>query len=91
MPKPSSPAELVAELHRRQNEMSAGGSVEKPGEVLEARDAVAQLVAGSAALDGGRVSWQTVGVYRVDVEAGLIHEVWLVPLDGEPFDRIWSA
>lgn len=138
MSKQSSPAELVAELHRRQNEMYAGGSVEsvaellaedivwhvpgnspvagdhrgvaevaayferrrrlasatmqmKPGEVLEAGDAVAQFVAGSAVLDGGWVSWQTVGVYRVDVEAGLIHEAWLVPLDGELFDRIWSA
>lgn len=135
---PPSAAGLVAELHRRQNEMYSGGSVEgvaelladdivwhvpgnnpiagnhrgvaavtayfeqrrrlagatmrmKPGELLEAGEGVAQFVAGSAVLDGQRVSWQTVGVYRVDVKRRLIREAWLVPLDSELFDRIWGA
>ena len=134
----SSAVDLVAELHRRQNEMYSGGSVDavaellaadivwhvpgtspiagdhrgvkeviayferrrqlanetmqmEPGEVLEAGDAVAQFVAGSATLDGRRVSWRTVGVYRVDAKADQVQEVWLVPLDSELFDRIWSA
>jgi uncharacterized protein len=134
----SSPAELVAELHRRQNEMYSGGPVDRvaellaeeivwhvpgsspiagdhrgvaaviayfkqrrrladatmkmePGELLEADDAVAQFVAGSAMLDGEPVSWQTVGVYRLDLDPGRIHEVWLVPLDSALFDRIWSS
>jgi ketosteroid isomerase-like protein len=133
---PSPAVELVAELHRRQNEMYSGGSVDsvvellaedivwhvpgsspiagdhrgaaqviayferrrqlasatmemKPGELLEMGDAVAQFVAGSATLDGERVSWQTVGVYRV--EHGRIREVWLVPLDSDLFDRIWGS
>ncbi|MGN6215936.1 MAG: nuclear transport factor 2 family protein [Solirubrobacterales bacterium] len=136
--KPSSPAELVAELHRRQNEMYAGGSIDsvaellaedivwhipgsspiagdhrgtaevtayferrrqladatmqmQPGELLETEDAVAQFVCGSAVLDGHRVTWQTMGVYRVDTETGRIREAWLVPLDSELFDRIWSG
>jgi ketosteroid isomerase-like protein len=129
--------ELVAELHRRQGEMYAGGSIHsvaellaedivwhvpgsspiagdhrgiaqvadyfesrrrlanatmrmRPGEVMSAGDAVAQFVAGEAELDGEEVSWQTIGVYRVDVELQRILEVWLVPLDLDLFDRLWS-
>lgn len=134
----TSPLGLVAELHRRQGEMYAGGSVDSvvellagdivwhvpgqspiagdhrgveqviayferrrkianatmqmhPGEVIATGDAVAQFVEGSATLDGQRVSWQTFGIYRVDTEHRWIREVWLVPLDGDLFDRIWSS
>jgi uncharacterized protein len=133
-----SPVELVAELHRRQAEMYAGGPVEpvvellaadivwrvpgrspiagdhrgaaavveyfesrrrladatmqmRPGKALVEGDAVAQFVEGTAVLGGENVSWQTIGVYRLDAEHRRIHEVWLVPLDGELFDRIWSS
>lgn len=128
-------AQLVAELHRRQQAMYAGGAVDPvlellahdvvwhvpgrspiaadhrgrdavaryfavrrglanatmrlhPGEVIETDEAVVQLVAGTAQLDGERVEWQTVGVYRID--AGRIAEVWLVPLDLDEFDRLWT-
>lgn len=138
MPSETSPVELVAELHRRQGEMYAGGSVDSvvellagdivwhvpgrspiagdhrgveqviayferrrqlanatmgmyPGEVIATGDAVAQFVEGSATLNGQRVSWQTFGVYRVNLEHRWIREVWLLPLDGELFDRIWSS
>jgi len=30
--------------------------------------------------------WQTVGIYRVDVNHCWIREVWFVPRDGELFD-----
>jgi predicted O-methyltransferase YrrM/ketosteroid isomerase-like protein len=129
--------DLVAELHRRQGEMYAGGSIDPvlellspdiiwhvpgkspiagdhrgakqvidyferrrqlanatmrmhPGETISEGDAVAQFVEGTAVLDGEQVSWQTIGIYRVDVGHSWIREVWLVPLDGELFDRIWS-
>lgn len=138
MPTDISPVELVAELHRRQGEMYAGGPVDsvvellagdivwhvpggspiagdhrgvaqvvdyferrrrlasatmrmRPGEVIVEGDAVAQFVEGSAVLDAERVSWQTIGIYRVDVGHRWIREVWLVPLDSELFDRIWSS
>ncbi len=61
------------------------------GEVISEGDAVAQFVEGSAVLNGEAVTWQTIGIYRVDVGHGWICEVWLVPLQGELFDRIWSA
>jgi uncharacterized protein len=130
--------EIVAELHRRQKEMYAGGTVEavaellaeeivwhvpgespiagdhrgvdevlayfekrrrlagstmriSPGEVISRSGAVAQFVEGTAELGGREVSWQTVGAYRLDEAAGLIQEVWLVPLDLRLFDEIWSS
>ena len=54
-------------------------------------DAVAQFVEGCATQNGQQVSWQTLGVYRVGHEHRWIQEVWLVPLDGDLFDRIWSS
>ena len=62
-----------------------------PGELICEGDAVAQFVEGSAELDGKRVTWKTFGIYRVDAERRRIREVWLVPLDSDLFDRIWSA
>lgn len=61
-----------------------------PGEVISEGDAVAQFVEGTAALDGEQVSWKTIGVYRIDLENRRVREVWLVPLDSELFDRVWS-
>ena len=63
----------------------------KPGPLNREGDAVMQFVEGSAVLGGGQVTWQTAGIYRVDVEHGWIREVWLVPLDLDLFNRIWSA
>ncbi len=128
--------ELIAELHRRQGAMYAGGAVEpvaelsaqdvvwhvpgrssiagdhrgvaavlayfqrrrqlagetmrmQPGQAIADGEAVVQLVDGSARLGGEEVRWRTAGVYRV--EAGLVREVWLVPLDLDLFDRVWEA
>lgn len=61
-----------------------------PGEATFYGDAVMQFVEGSAVLNGEPVSWQTTGIYRVDVEHRWIREAWLVPLDSELFDRIWT-
>lgn len=81
-------AEVIAYFERRRQLASATMKME-PGELLEMDDAVAQFVAGSATLNGERVSWQTVGVYRV--EDSQLREAWLVPLDSDLFDRIWNS
>lgn len=60
-----------------------------PGAAVSEGPAVAQFVEGRATVDGELLVWQTIGVYRV--EAGRIREVWLVPLDLDQFDRIWSS
>ena len=60
-----------------------------PGDAICADDSVAQFVEGEATLGGDSVRWQTFGVYRID--DGLVREVWLVPLDLELFDRLWTG
>lgn len=62
-----------------------------PGAVISEGDAVAQFVEGTAVLGDEPVSWQTIGVYRIDIERHRIREVWLVPLDLNLFDRIWTS
>jgi hypothetical protein len=91
--------ELVAELHDRgvgevvayfekRRRLADSTMRMLPGETMTDGDAVAQFVEGRATLGGEEVSWQTIGVYRV--ESRRIREVWLVPLDLDQFDRIWS-
>ena len=60
-----------------------------PRQVLADAEVVLWLVDGTALLGGRRVSWRTVGVYRV--KAGRVREVWLVPLDLELFDSLWGS
>ncbi len=51
-------------------------------------DRIVQLAGGSAVRDRRRVSWETVGVFRV--KDGRIAECWLVPFDQYGFDEIWG-
>ena len=41
-----------------------------------------------ATIAGEEYRWSTVGLYRI--EAARVAEVWLLPLDPEHFDRIWT-
>lgn len=81
----------VIEYFERRRRLADATMQMHPGDSICAGDAVAQFVAGSAVLGGERVSWQTIGVYRIAVDRRRVQEVWLVPLDSELFDRIWSA
>ena len=49
---------------------------------------VVQLAGGRALRDGRELTWETLGVFRV--EEGQIAECWLVPFDQAAFDEIWS-
>jgi hypothetical protein len=81
--------EAVIGYFRRRREL-AGGAIEisKEGEAHHS-EALVQLADGRARLGGDDVVWRTAGVYRVT--GGRIAEAWLVPLDSEHFDRVWSA
>ncbi len=48
---------------------------------------VVQLAGGRATRDGRELTWETVGVFRL--EGGRIAECWLVPFDQFAFDEIW--
>jgi ketosteroid isomerase-like protein len=53
------------------------------------RDTVAEFTDGSARIDEVDAEWRTLGVYRF--RDGLLAEAWLVPLELDAFDAIWSA
>jgi uncharacterized protein len=50
-------------------------------------DTVVRLADGEVELDGDRLRWRTVGVYRL--AGASIAEAWLVPLELAAFEEIW--
>ena len=80
--------QAVAAYFGLRRELAGGTMLMHPGPLLADGDAVVQLVDGTAELGGEAVEWRTAGVYRI--QAGRVAEVWLVPLDLELFDRLWS-
>jgi ketosteroid isomerase-like protein len=61
-----------------------------PGDVLVGEyEHVAVLTDGTAVLDGVEHRWSTVGLYRFEGER--VASCWLLPLDPEEFDAIWST
>lgn len=80
--------DAVAAYFTRRRELASATMRMHPGPTITDQDVVVQIVDGTATLSGGQVRWRTVGIYHT--EAALIGEVWLVPLDLDQFDRIWT-
>ena len=60
-----------------------------PGELLVGDgDHVAALTDGTATIDGVEHRWSTVGLYRL--RGDRVAACWLLPVDPETFDRIWT-
>ena len=60
-----------------------------PGELLLGdRDHVAVLTDGTAVIGGAQRRWSTLGLYRIT--DGKVAACWLLPLDQEAFDHVWS-
>lgn len=51
-------------------------------------DRVVQLAGGRAMRERNELSWETVGVFRVEDDR--VAECWLVPFDQYAFDEIWG-
>jgi 2'-5' RNA ligase len=51
-------------------------------------DRVVQLAGGRAVRGGREISWETVGVFRV--QGDRVAECWLLPFDLYAFDEIWD-
>jgi ketosteroid isomerase-like protein len=81
--------EVLAYFRRRRR--IAGNTMRlHPGEIMVGQgDYVAALTEGAATLGGAEYRWGTVGLYRI--RDGLIAACWLLPLDPEALDRVWSA
>ena len=81
--------DAVIGYFRARRELAGGAiSITKVGEAHH-EEALVQLADGRARVGGEEVTWRTAGVYRV--AEGRIAEAWLVPLDQEHFDRVWSG
>jgi hypothetical protein len=60
-----------------------------PRETLFGETHVGVITDGRAVIAGAERSWSTLGLYRIT--DGRIAACWLLPLDPEAFDSIWSA
>jgi ketosteroid isomerase-like protein len=61
-----------------------------PGDVLVGDGPrVAVLTEGTAVIDGQERRWSTVGLY--EFRDGRVSACWLLPLNPQEFDAIWSA
>ena len=81
--------DAVLEYFARRGELAAQSFRMYPGDLLVGNgDRVAALTDGRATIAGEEHRWSTVGLYRI--EAARVAEVWLLPLDPEHFDRIWT-
>lgn len=60
-----------------------------PQELLVGEEShLASLTDGTATIAGFVHAWPTIGLYRVQQDR--IAECWLLPLDQDAFDRVWT-
>ena len=60
-----------------------------PRETLVGETHVGVITDGGAVIAGAERWWTTLGLYRI--RDGRVAACWLLPLDPEAFDSIWSA
>ena len=74
----------------RRRKLAARSFRMHPGDLLVGDgDHVAALTDGTATIEGEVHHWSTVGLCRF--EAARIADVWLLPLEPQHFDRIWTS
>lgn len=79
----------VLDYMRRRRRLAGGTLRLVRRDVLVGRGSrVAALTDGVAVRSGEVRTWETLGLY--DVADGRISGCWLVPLDAESFDEVWS-
>jgi uncharacterized protein len=81
--------EAVLAYFRTRRELAEGAIRITEGGEAHHEEALVRLADGAAPLGGRDAVWRTAGVYRV--ADGRIAEAWLVPLNQEEFDRVWSS
>jgi len=80
--------DAVVGYFTRRRDLARGTYRMHLGEVLIGEEHVAMLTDGTATMGGVEHRWTTVGLYRV--RDGRVAACWLLPLDQESFDGIWS-
>jgi len=80
----------VFDYFRRRRDLAGGTFRMTRRDVLVGDgDRIAALTDGAAAIGGADHAWSTVGLY--DVADGRIAACWLLALDQQAFDAIWSG
>jgi ketosteroid isomerase-like protein len=76
--------DAVMAYFERRRALAGGAMTIVPGEQLVSGDTVIQRADGMI----GELRWRTVGIYRFDGDQ--VAEAWLVPLELDAFDAIWT-
>jgi ketosteroid isomerase-like protein len=80
----------VFDYFRRRRDLAALTFQMKRRDILVGDgDRVAALTDGVATIDGTEHTWSTIGLY--ELVGNQIAACWLLPLDQDAFDAIWSA
>ncbi len=79
----------MLDYFRSRRELARGTMRLEVLQVIADDEAVVQLADGRATLGGREACWRTAGVFRI--AGGRIAEAWLVPLDLQHFDALWSV
>jgi uncharacterized protein len=78
--------DAVMAYFERRRALAGGAMTIVPGQQIVSGDTVIQLADG---VIGESLRWRTAGIYRFDGDR--VAEAWLVPLDLNAFDAIWTA
>jgi ketosteroid isomerase-like protein len=82
--------DAVLDYFRRRRAVAGNSLQLQPGELLVGdQDHLASLTDGTAIVNGVQHTWSTVGLYRT--RNGKISACWLLPLDQNAFDQVWSV
>ena len=80
--------DAVMAYFERRRALAGGAMTIIPGAQLVSGDTVIQLADGRIERAGESLRWRTAGIYRF--EGDRVAEAWLVPLELDAFDAIWS-
>ena len=80
--------DVVAYMARRRDLASGTFRMHTTDVLTGAGDHIAALTDGTVELDGEIRQWSTVGLYRLRDDR--VAACWLLPLDADAFDRIWT-
>jgi ketosteroid isomerase-like protein len=81
--------DAVLAYFRRRRDLADRTFRMHPGDVLAGDgDRIAALTDGTAVIGGVERRWSTVGLY--EIRDGRVAAYWLLPLDPDSFDEIWT-
>ncbi len=79
----------VLDYFRRRRDVAAGTfRITRRDVLVGDGNRIAALTDGTATIGGTDHHWSTVGLY--DIDGQQVAACWLLPLDADAFDRIWS-